>query len=168
MKNHQIPEAIKGVILYDASFTSIKRKRDYNNCVLRAIAVACDRPIDEPGDIAKAGGRKAGEGTGKKAIKMLIEKYRMKEVFSQMGSLHGATPVKAIPIREALARFPKGRYIIKSRKHWFAVIDGQPVDLWDWFNEVREVADFDTGEIFNLIGWDHKAYKVWECPPLKG
>jgi hypothetical protein len=168
MKNHTIPEAVKGVILYDATITSIKRKRDTGNCVLRAVAVAMDRPIDEPGDIAKAGGRKAGFGTPKKAIKMLIEKYRMKEVFSQMGSLHGAIPVKAIPIREAIARFPKGRYIIKSRKHWFAVIDGQPVDLWDWFNEVREVADFETGEIFKLIGWDHKAYKVWECPPLKG
>jgi hypothetical protein len=168
MKHHPIPEAVKGVILYDASFTSIKRKSDTGNCVLRAVAVALDRPIDEPGDIAKACGRKSGEGTGKKAIKMLIEKYRLKEVFSQIGSLHGATPVKAIPIREALARFPKGRYIIKSRKHWFAVIDGCPVDSWDWFNQVREVADFETGEIFNLIGWDHKAYKVWECPPLKG
>lgn len=163
MKHHPIPEAVKGVILYDASFTSIKRKSDSDNCVLRAIAVAKDVPIDKPGDLARDLGRKSGSGTERKISKKLIETFKMKEVFSQIGSLHGATPVKAISIREAISRFPKGRYIFKSRKHWFAVIDGCPVDSWDWFNEVREVADFDTGAIFNLIGWDHKIYKVWEC-----
>ena len=80
----------------------------------------------------------------------------------------GVTLIQIDPLAHLPDRPEAGRDLIQSRKHWFAVIDGCPVDLWDWFNQVREVADFDTGEIFNLIGWDHKAYKVWECPPLKG
>ncbi|CAB4147358.1 hypothetical protein UFOVP510_25 [uncultured Caudovirales phage] len=168
MKNHIIPEAVNGVIIYDASITSIKRKKDTNNCVLRALAVALDLPIDEPGSIASKGSRKYGSGTSNKDCKMLVQHYGLKEVFTQRGSLHGAIPVKAIEIREAIARFPKGRFIISSRKHWFAVIDGCPVDSWDWFNPRKFYSDFETGETIALQGWDHKAYKVYECPPLKG
>lgn len=163
MKHHSLPQAIKGVISYDASFTSIKRPKDENNCVLRAISVCFDQAIDKPGDLASKWKREYRKGTPRPACKKLIEHYGMKERFTQVGSLHGATPVKAIAIQEAIARFPKGRFIFKTRKHWFAVIDGVPVDLCDWFNQVNEYEDFDTGAIIRLSGWEHKVYKVWEC-----
>ena len=163
MKHHQIPEPINGVIRYDATITSIARPKDENNCVLRAMAVAFDEPIDKSGDFAGKLGRQYRKGTPRPVSKKLIEKYRMVEVFTQRGSLHGAIPIRAISIREAIKRFPSGRYIFKTRKHWFAVIDGCPVDLADWFNRVNQYEDFKSGDIIDLAGWDHKVYKIWRC-----
>ena len=165
---HILPPSKAGVILYDAGVTSLKRQSDFNNCVLRALAVATNKPIDEIGDFLKSLGRKYGKGTPRSICKKAISRYQMEEIFTARGSLHGAEPIKPLKIREAISLIKAmkdsgdSRFIIKSRKHWFAVVDGCPVDSWDWLNQVGEYEDFKTpGLMIRISGWDKAAWKIW-------
>lgn len=157
---HRLPAPVNGVIIYDATITSLKRKGDRNNCVPRAIAVALDLPIDEV-EIA----RKWGKGTKKKDCDRFAKDHGFQVVFAARGSLHGLTPIKPISIEEACRRFSQGRFIIKSRRHWFTIIDGVPVDSWDWLNEKNEYYSFQNpDQIISLRGWDKSAWKIWSVP----
>lgn len=160
---HRLPAPVNGVIIYDASISSLKRKKDRNNCVPRAIAVALDLPIDEV-EVE----RSWGKGTSKKESDRFAKAHGFQVVFAARGSLHGLSPIKPISIEEACRRFSQGRFIIKSRRHWFTIIDGVPVDSWDWLNERSTYESFSQpGEMISLRGWDHKAWKIWSVP-VKG
>lgn len=111
-------------IAYDATLTQTKGHSDTNNCVVRAVSVACDLPMDEvKKDLSRLGGRKYGQGTLTRVWKPYIDKMTTKVWSKAFHDKQGRS------LRQVLEMYPKGRFILSMRNHLVALIDGKVIDL---------------------------------------
>lgn len=102
---------------HDAGRSQSKRPKQRQDCVIRAIAIAEERPYDQIFDTFSDGGRKNNTGTPKKLWKLYLHAFQ-----------RIAFPARAGLARVNLARFteenPKGRYVLQMAGHLTACIDG--------------------------------------------
>lgn len=100
------------------------RSRQTNDCTVRAITVATGLSYDEVYDILADLGRKCSKGWGIPK-QFDIRGYRLQwQAFQAVKGERRMNPVRFC--RE----YPKGRYIGRTAKHVFAVIDGTVYDLY--------------------------------------
>ena len=104
-----------------ASGSSIKGEN--NDCVVRAFALALERPYDEVHAVCAKHGRRFAEGTYPMTQRSVAQEYDMEEIdFSALASL---TPTGWKPtLVQFMTHFKKGRYYVARRGHAFVVIDG--------------------------------------------
>lgn len=108
--------------LSDGGRSQSKRPRQKNDCVVRAIALAFERPYDEVYALLAAEGRACGRATSHLITNSWLSeraKYR-------------SFPAEKGQPRMNLARFaeehPRGRFVAKMAGHVVAVIDGVVFD----------------------------------------
>jgi hypothetical protein len=100
----------------DAGRAQSRRSRQKNDCTVRAFALATGCIYDEAYDLIAAAGRQCGRG------------FHFRKFIEQQGFVWIAFPAvkgerRMNPYRFA-AEHPQGRFILKTAKHVFAVIDG--------------------------------------------
>lgn len=121
-------------IMSDAGRSESRRAKQGNDCAVRAVALACGLPYDQSYDMLAAEGRDCGRGFHfREYIDSLndgdhaINGYRLTWIpFPAVRGQRRMNP-------ELFARdYAKGRYICRTAKHVYAVIDGA---VYDTFRE---------------------------------
>ena len=106
----------------DAGRSTSLRPKQSLDCVIRAIALASQKPYDEVYDLMASAGRKSGRSTPKKV---------WKEVIHPMG-LHYSFPAeKGLPrttLADFAATFNSGRWVVQLAGHLTAVVNGEVLD----------------------------------------
>lgn len=122
------------------------------DCTVRSFAVAADVPYDVAHDVARRSGRKNGKGWWSEKILSVAELDGLVKAISmplgvQTIGLAGFNQrVIYLTLEQIARKYPKGRYILNTRNHATALIDGKihdtglrprakVVDIW----EVRPV-----------------------------
>lgn len=103
------------------------RHGETNDCAVKAIAIVANADYDEVHALLKAHGRKDGKGTPWKAIWATLKALGVwvgPEQRMTRGSRLWAKTVRYLP--RVLPR--KGRYLVYTRGHILAVVDGEVMD----------------------------------------
>lgn len=102
----------------DGGRSASKRPKQRNDCVVRAIAIASERPYDEVYDELAAAGRQCGRGTAKNVWQVLLSDRGERIAFPAVAGQARMKPA------EFCRRFPSGRWVIQMAGHVAAVVDG--------------------------------------------
>jgi len=107
----------------DGGRATSRRPRQSNDCTVRAFAIAEDLPYDEAYDALAHAGRKSWKG------------FSMSRWLDHQPG-YVRLPFPAVKGERRMnpttfcRQFPSGRYICKTAKHVFAVVDGVLNDDW--------------------------------------
>jgi hypothetical protein len=94
------------------------------DCTVRTLATICEMPYSTAHAILKEAGRL---DKGKFPIRRLLEYGIADYIFTPV-----SLPVRVpCTVNQVCKRFTKGSYIIRIRKHVFALIDGTQYDEWE-------------------------------------
>lgn len=104
----------------DAGRSASRRPRQSNDCTVRAYALAAGIAYDEAYDLLAEAGRKSGRGFG-------FRKFIEAKGYVWIGFPAVKGERRMNPYRFA-AEHPHGRFILKTAKHVFPVIDGVILD----------------------------------------
>ena len=106
-------------------------RKEVGDCVIRAIAIALNRPwVDVYDDLYLLGRHEHDMMSSNEIWGMYLYNNGFEPFL-----LPKACP-KCTTVREFAKRFPRGRYIIGTGTHAVAVIDGDYYDSWDSGNTV--------------------------------
>jgi hypothetical protein len=104
------------------------------DCTVRSFALAADVPYDVAHDVAKRSGRKNNKGWWPEKILAEAQKAGLVEFVEvpvgaqnvqRYNRLHGfITKIKYPTVTDVARRYRKGRYVISTRNHATALIDG--------------------------------------------
>lgn len=102
-----------------------KRKKQKNDCTVRALALATNISYDEAYEICAEAGRKCGQGLLMKQFlpTVIVNGYRFK--WYPLQAVKGE--MRVTPVTFAI-NHPAGKYILKTAKHVLACIDGVVMD----------------------------------------
>lgn len=106
---------------YDSGRGESKRSRQKNDCTVRAYAAAFDLPYDEVYDSFAVLGRKCGRGFNFRDFAKTHPRLRWHSFPAEKGKSR-MNPAKFG------AAYPTGRWIARTAKHVFAIIDGVVID----------------------------------------
>lgn len=112
----------------DGGRVQSKRPRQTNDCTVRALAIATGADYDVAYDTLKEAGRKCSRG-------FHFRKWAAKHSFN--GFAFEWMPFPAVKGQRRMnpatfcKQFAEGRYIVKTAKHVFAIIDGVVHDSWE-------------------------------------
>lgn len=111
------------LILDDAGRNLSKRPGQHSDCSVRALAIVSGLPYDTVYDILAAAGRKPCDGFDSPAW---IKKHRGRVLGGRFKvvSVRGLTPLTFGRLH------PKGRFILETENHMWALVDGKHRDLW--------------------------------------
>lgn len=104
-------------VFNDAGRSTSKRPRQKNDCTVRAFALTRGIAYDEAYDILKAAGRKC-------ATSFNFGAWIKDQPFARKISFPAVKGNPRMNPPEFCRNFAKGRYIVRTAKHVFAVIDG--------------------------------------------
>lgn len=117
MDNNHIAMPIKAAYFHDDGGRSqSKRKRQTNDCTVRAIAIAMGRDYDEVYDALAARGRRSGR-------KFKVDVY-LEEIGLKKTTFPAQAGQRRYHVDDFIRDHQNGTYIVKVAKHVFAVIDG--------------------------------------------
>jgi hypothetical protein len=113
----------------DGGRATSKRPKQRRDCVVRAIAIAAERPYDDVYEKLADAGRKCGRSTAKSVWQTWLDQLARKTSF----------PAEKGSLRMNLERFcqthDRGRYVVQCAHHVLAVVDGvardDDVPRWD-------------------------------------
>lgn len=108
-------------ILTDAGRAQSKRPRQKNDCTVRAIALARNLPYDEAYELLALAGRKCAKG-------FVLKTWLKEQSWATMISFPAIKGQRRMNPATFVQNYPTGRYICKTAKHVFAVIDGVVYD----------------------------------------
>lgn len=117
----------------DGGRTQSRRPKQTNDCTVRAMAHVLDLPYDTAYDMLAKAGRKCNQG-------FHITKFLEQFLYNPKGFRGYAIEKLSFPAVKGQKRmnpvsfceqYPKGRYICRTAKHVFAVIDGIVYDTWE-------------------------------------
>jgi len=112
------------LVLDDGGRNLSKRTQQSNDCVVRAFAIVSEVPYDEVYDRLAKAGRKPCEGffshewLGRRQGKETFAGYFERRKHKGLNALNFAK------------HFPKGKFVLETDNHMWAVIDGVARDLW--------------------------------------
>lgn len=127
----------------DAGRSLSKRKKQTNDCVIRAISIVTNRSYDEIYDEFKILGRKCGRGT-----KKMIWKPYLENIGGIKTSFPAVKGFKRMNLISFLESYKNGKWIIQHAGHIFPVINGIVYDntqpnpykciysAWEFKNEI--------------------------------
>ncbi len=109
----------------DAGRAGSKRPRQKDDCTVRAIASAADLAYDDAYDLLAAGGRVSSRRFDLRfwAPNHLANGYRL--CWRPFQAVKGQTRMNPF---QFCADFPRGRFIVRTAKHVFAIVDGVVLD----------------------------------------
>ncbi len=108
----------------DGGRSESRRPKQKNDCTVRAVAVALNEPYDTVYEWFKGEGRKCSKG------------FHIKDWLAKDGRFE-KIPFPAIKGQKRMnpskfcGEFKRGKYICRTAKHVFAVIDGVVHDTWE-------------------------------------
>ena len=127
-------EQVNGVMTYwglsypyqftDGGKATSKRPRQSNDCTVRAVAVTRRMDYDAAYDLLTKSGRKCWQG-------FHLGKWLELQSWANKLSFPAVKGQKRMNPATFCEQFKKGRYICRSAKHVFAVVDGVVMDAWE-------------------------------------
>lgn len=115
-------------VICDGGRATSRRPRQTNDCTVRAIALATGADYDFAYDTLKEAGRKCSRG-------FHFRKWAKDQSFNGFTFEWMAFPAvkgeRRMNPMSFYKLFPQGRYIAKTARHVFAVIDGVVHDSWE-------------------------------------
>ena len=100
-----------------------KKHGETNDCAVKAVAIIANADYDEVHALMAKHGRKVGKGTPWTAIWATL-----KELGVWVGPEDREAPTRCKTVRHLPAALPKGRWLVYTRGHILAVIDGEVMD----------------------------------------
>lgn len=116
----------------DGGRISSKRPKQKEDCTVRALAIAADLAYDKAYDLLKYGGRKSHQGFNFRAWVdgKIINGYSFK--WKSFPAQKGERRMNPVTFCN---QYKKGRFILRTAKHVFAVIDGVVHDTFKERND---------------------------------
>lgn len=102
--------------------TSGRHLAETRDCTVRALATAAQIPYDTAHSIAKSAGRKNRRGFRTTLLLKHAEKHGVNAARTALGR-------RRVKVSTFIRQHSEGRYIVRIRRHAFAVIDGVIHDL---------------------------------------
>lgn len=102
------------------------------DCVVRAIAIATDRPWEEVYSKLAAYGYMMSDMPSSNAV---WGKY-LKDLGYERGSIEDTCPEECYTVRDFVEGHRTGTYILGTGSHAVAVVDGDYYDAWDSGDEI--------------------------------
>lgn len=107
--------------LHDGGRSTSKRPKQKNDCTVRALALARRLSYDEAYGILAEAGRSC-------SAKFMFNEWINRQEFAKKISFPAVKGESRMNPPKFCRQFPSGRYICKTAKHVFAVIDGVVYD----------------------------------------
>lgn len=109
----------------DAGRAKSKRPKQKNDCVVRALTLAFEKPYDEIYEALKTQGRKCSSGTKKDIWKSFLTNYEK----LSFPAIKGKKRMNSLVFNSA--PYNKGIYIVQTAKHLYTQIDGIIFDTFE-------------------------------------